>query len=127
MKKDKLGFYPCACAGSCENYGPVTIDSWRCPCAYVCMVGESLLSNWRAWRNIWENQVRELMLSKVQTQSTFCQIELVVTFPQEISKDDLAHFSTSKYVGSYQIQVEKEAVLSAYTARTFKVIIPKNT
>ena len=58
MKKEKLGFYQCACSGSCENYGPVTIDSWRCPCAYVCMVGESLLSNWRAWRNVWENQVR---------------------------------------------------------------------
>eukprot|EP00090_Calanus_glacialis_P045882 TRINITY_DN8764_c0_g1_i1.p1 TRINITY_DN8764_c0_g1~~TRINITY_DN8764_c0_g1_i1.p1 ORF type:complete len:894 (-),score=170.55 TRINITY_DN8764_c0_g1_i1:336-3017(-) len=90
--------------GSCDSYGPVTIDSWRCPCAYVCMVGDSLISNWRAWRNIWENQ-----------------IELVVTFPQEMSKDDLAHFSTSKYVGSYQIQVEREAVLAAYTARTFKV------
>ena len=55
----KSGFYStCTCAGSCDSYGPVIIDSWRCPCAYVCMVGDSLISNWRAWRNIWENQVR---------------------------------------------------------------------
>jgi hypothetical protein len=66
-----------------------------------------------------------LILSKLN--HLFCQIELVVTFPQAMSKDELAHFSTSKYVGSYQIQVEREAVLSAYTARTFKVIILKFT
>ena len=49
------------------------------------------------------------------------QVELVVTLLPTNAKDDLAQFSNSKFIGSYQLQLEGERELPGYIARTFKV------
>ena len=51
----------------------------------------------------------------------FLQVELVVTLLPTNAKDDLAQFSNSKFIGSYQLQLEGERELPGYIARTFKV------
>ena len=38
------------------------------------------------------------------------------------AKDDLAQFSNSKFIGSYQLQLEGERELLGYIVRTFKVM-----
>ena len=53
----------------------------------------------------------------------FLQVELVVTLLPTNAKDDLAQFSNSKFIGSYQLQLEGERELPGYIARTFKVQI----
>ena len=51
----------------------------------------------------------------------FLQVELVVTLLPTNAKDGLAQFSNSKFIGSYQLQLEGERELPGYIARTFKV------
>jgi len=95
---------PDVVGGSGDSYGPVCVDSWMSPSAYICMVSHTRLSDLSVWRNIWDNQV-----------------DLVVTILQKTEKDELALFSSSKFIGSYQLQLEGERELPAYIARTFKV------
>ena len=51
----------------------------------------------------------------------FIQVQLVVTLLPTNAKDDLAQFSNSKFIGSYQLQLEGEREVQGYTVRTFKV------
>eukprot|EP00090_Calanus_glacialis_P045884 TRINITY_DN8764_c0_g1_i5.p1 TRINITY_DN8764_c0_g1~~TRINITY_DN8764_c0_g1_i5.p1 ORF type:complete len:888 (-),score=166.51 TRINITY_DN8764_c0_g1_i5:697-3360(-) len=96
--------FPDVVGGVGPEYGPMAVDSWGCPSAYICMVSETRLSDRIVWKTIWENQV-----------------ELVVTLLPTNAKDDLAQFSNSKFIGSYQLQLEGERELPGYIARTFKV------
>ena len=51
----------------------------------------------------------------------FIQVQLVVTLLPTNAKDDLAQFSNSKFIGSYQLQLDGERELQGYTVRTLKV------
>ena len=51
----------------------------------------------------------------------FIQVQLVVTLLPTNAKDDLAQFSNSKFIGSYQLQLDGEREVQGYTVRTFKV------
>ena len=52
---------------------------------------------------------------------THTQVQLVITLLPTNAKDDLAQFSNSKFIGSYQLQLDGERELQGYTVRTFKV------
>ena len=49
------------------------------------------------------------------------QVEVVVTLLGPGLKDDLALFSTSKFIGSYQLQLEAERELGELIVRRLKV------
>ena len=49
------------------------------------------------------------------------QVEVVVTLLGPGLKDDLALFSTSKFIGSYQVQLESEREMGEFLVRTVKV------
>ena len=38
-------------------HGPVSVDSWMCPSAYICMVTHTRLSDRTVWKTVWDNQV----------------------------------------------------------------------
>ena len=51
------------------------------------------------------------------------QVELLMTFIPHSAKDDLALFSSSKFIGSYQLQLESEKEMGDFVMRTLKVRI----
>ena len=81
-----------------------SIDSWEKAGAYIAMFSPVPLSDRNVWRQIWDSQV-----------------ELVITFISSCSKDDLALFSSSKFIGSYQLQLEAEKEMGDFIVRTLKV------
>ena len=88
----------------CSELTSLTIDSWEKAGAYLAMFSPCPLSDRNVWRQIWDNQV-----------------ELVITFISSCSKDDLALFSSSKFIGSYQLQLEAEKEMGDFIVRTLKV------
>ena len=82
----------------------VTVDTWEMAGGYINIFSSSPLSDRTVWRSIWENQV-----------------ELLVTFIPTSAKDDLALFSSSKFIGSYQLQLEAEKEMGDFIVRTLKV------
>ena len=82
----------------------LTVDSWSCAGAYLAMSSSSPLSDRGVWRQVWEQQV-----------------ELLITFVSSSTKDDLALFSSSKFIGSYQLQLEAEKEMGDYIVRTLKM------
>ena len=46
-------------ATSGPEYGPIAVDSWGSPSAYICMVSKTVhMADRLVWKTIWENQVR---------------------------------------------------------------------
>ena len=80
------------------------VDSWEAASAFICVLSSSPLSDRGVWRTIWE-----------------AQVELLVTFISSQASDDLALFSTSKFIGSFQVQLESEREMGDFLVRTVKV------
>ena len=80
------------------------VDSWEAASAFICVLSASPLSDRTVWRTIWE-----------------AQVELLVTFISGQAGDDLALFSSSKFIGSYQVQLESEREMGDFLVRTVKV------
>ena len=80
------------------------VDTWEAASAFICVLSSSPLSDRGVWRTIWE-----------------AQVELLVTFISSQASDDLALFSTSKFIGSYQVQLESEREMGEFLVRTVKV------
>ena len=80
------------------------VDSWEAAAAYICVLSSSPLSDRTVWRTIWE-----------------AQVELLLTFISSSASDDLALFSSSKFIGSYQLQLESEREMGDFLVRTLKV------
>ena len=49
------------------------------------------------------------------------QVDIIITLLPNSSKDDLAQFSSTKFVGEYQLQLDGEQELISHTERTLKV------
>ena len=81
-----------------------SVDSWEKAAAYLVITSALPLSDRAVWRHVWDSQV-----------------ELLITFLSETVKDDLALFSSSKFIGSYQLQLESEKEMGDYIVRTLKV------
>ena len=81
-----------------------SVDSWERAAAYLVITSTLPLSDRAVWRHVWDGQV-----------------ELLITFLSETVKDDLALFSSSKFIGSYQLQLESEKEMGDYIVRTLKV------
>ena len=81
-----------------------SVDSWEKAGAYLVITSSLPLSDRAVWRHVWDSQV-----------------ELLITFLSETVKDDLALFSSSKFIGSYQLQLESEKEMGDYIVRTLKV------
>lgn len=81
-----------------------SVDSWERAAAYLVITSTLPLSDRAVWRHVWDGQV-----------------ELLITFLSETVKDDLALFSSSKFIGSYQLQLESEKDMGDYIVRTLKV------
>ena len=44
------------------EYGPIAVDSWTSPSAYICMVSNTVhMADRLVWNNIWDNKVRSQM------------------------------------------------------------------
>ena len=80
------------------------VDSWEAASAFICVLSSSPLSDRGVWRTIWE-----------------AQVELLVTFISSQASDDLALFSTSKFIGSFQVQLESEREMGEFLVRRVKV------
>lgn len=80
------------------------VDSWQAAAAFICVLSSGPLSDRSVWRTIWE-----------------AQVELLLTFITSSASDDLALFSSSKFIGSYQLQLESEKEMGDYIVRTLKV------
>ena len=80
------------------------VDTWEAANAFICVLSSSPLSDRGVWRTIWE-----------------AQVELLVTFISSQASDDLALFSTSKFIGSFQVQLESEREMGDFLVRTVKV------
>lgn len=74
------------------------------PAAYSLHLGEALLSDRTTWSHLWSTRT-----------------ELIVTILPSKAKDHLALFSSSKFVGEFQLQLEGEQELPHFTLRTLKV------
>ena len=81
-----------------------SVDSWERAAAYLVISSTLPLSDRAVWRHVWDGQV-----------------ELLITFLSDTVKDDLALFSSSKFIGSYQLQLESEKEMGDYIVRTLKV------
>ena len=81
-----------------------SVDSWEKAGAYLVINSSLPLSDRAVWRHVWDSQV-----------------ELLITFLSETVNDDLALFSSSKFIGSYQLQLESEKEMGDYIVRTLKV------
>lgn len=81
-----------------------SVDTWESPGGYTVMVPAGTLVDLAVWRHIWDTKVA-----------------ILVTFLPAGMKDDLAMFSSSKFVGSYQIQLEAEKETENFVQRTLKV------
>ena len=56
--KDNKSCDDCYAASGTE-YGPIAVDSWGSPSAYICMVSNTVhMADRLVWKTIWENQVR---------------------------------------------------------------------
>ena len=82
----------------------MSIDSWHSPGSYLAIFSSLPLTDRTVWRQIWDQQV-----------------EILVTFIPHSVMDDLALFSSSKFIGSYQIQLDAEKEMGDYIVRTMKV------
>ena len=80
------------------------VDSWQAAAAFICVLSSGPLSDRSVWRTIWE-----------------AQVELLLTFITSSASDDLALFSSSKFIGSYQLQLESEREMGDFLVRTLKV------
>lgn len=80
------------------------VDTWEAASAFICVLSSSPLSDRSVWRTIWE-----------------AQVELLLTFISSSASDDLALFSSSKFIGSYQLQLESEREMGDFLVRTLKV------
>ena len=80
------------------------IDTWEAASAFICVLSSSPLSDLAVWRTIWE-----------------AEVELLVTFIANQAGDDLALFSSSKFIGSYQLQLESEREMGDFLVRRVKV------
>ena len=81
-----------------------SVDSWEEAAAYLVIMSPLPLSDRAVWRHVWDSQV-----------------ELLITFLPSSARDDLALFSSSKFIGSYQLQLESEKEMGDYIVRTLKV------
>ena len=80
------------------------MDTWEAASAFICVLSSSPLSDRSVWRTIWE-----------------AQVEILLTFITSSASDDLALFSSSKFIGSYQLQLESEREMGDFLVRTLKV------
>ena len=83
-----------------------SVDSWEKAGAYLVITSSLPLSDRAVWRHVWDSQG-----------------ELLITFISETVNDDLALFSSSKFIGSYQLQLESEKEMGDYIVRTLKVVL----
>jgi len=84
--------------------GPISVESWHRPAAFLCLASPAPLSDRAVWRTVWDSQV-----------------ELIVTMVSGSARDDLALFSSSKFIGSFQLQLESEQETQDFISRTLKV------
>ena len=80
------------------------MESWHRPAAFLCLASPAPLSDRAVWRTVWDSQV-----------------ELIVTMVSGSARDDLALFSSSKFIGSFQLQLESEQETQDFITRTLKV------